>query len=189
MANMEAVQETTQETTQEVTPEVKTFTQDEVNKVIENRLAREREKAQQQIKDAVSEAERMAKMNADEKAKHEQAKRLQELEAREQEITKRELRTQALEMLAEKGLPRDLAEVLPYIDADTTMAALSSVEKVFRQAVEQAVTDRLRGDPPKKSQAQALNMSDAEIKSMTYQERANLHETDPQKYKKLFGGE
>lgn len=190
MANNEG-QETTQEVTQEVTPEpeVKTFTQDEVNKIVQERLTRALEKAQKEKVEAVTETERMAKMNADEKAKHQQEKQRLELEGREREITKRELRAQALEMLAEKGLPRDLAETLPYVDAETTMAALSSVEKAFRQAVEQAVNDRLKSEPPKKSTAQGGTITPEEVKKMGYSEQAALFEADPVKYKTLFGGQ
>ena len=71
------------------------------------------------------------------------------LAQREAEITKRELRAEAKSQLSDKGLPVELAEVLPYTDAETTNQALEAVEKVFRQAVEKGVNERLKGQAPK----------------------------------------
>uniref|UniRef100_UPI000A52BAC2 capsid assembly scaffolding protein Gp46 family protein n=1 Tax=Geobacillus kaustophilus TaxID=1462 RepID=UPI000A52BAC2 len=69
---------------------------------------------------------------------------------REAEITRRELRATALETLAEKGLPKQLADILVYTDAETCQKSIESVEKVFRDAVEAAVNERLKGgEPPK----------------------------------------
>jgi len=143
-------------TTQEApaaTEAAKTFTQAELNAHIETRLARERKEAAEKTKaavtGAVTEAQRLAKMSADERAVHEREANEAAMKEREQGITKRELRAQALELLGEKGLPRELADVLPYIDADTTMAMLESVEKVFRAAVQKGVEERLKSTAPK----------------------------------------
>lgn len=140
-------------------PETKTFTQDELDAVIEKRLARERKDMEAKIKAAATEAEKLAKMNAEERAQHERQELENTLKQREHELTKRELRAQALELLGEKGLPRELADVLPYSDADGTNAALTAMEKVFRAAVEKGVTDRLRSDPPKVGQPAAAGDS------------------------------
>jgi len=155
-------QETTVETTaaaeettavnEQATPPVKTFTQDELNAIIDKRLERERKDAQARIDKAVTEAQKLAKMSADERAEHERQELQKALAQREAEITKRELRAEAKSQLSDKGLPVELAEVLPYTDADPTNAALAAVEKVFRQAVEKGVTERLKGNAPKVSQ-------------------------------------
>ena len=44
----------------------KTFTQADVDKIIEKRLARERAKFEEQLKSKVGEAERLAKLNEEE---------------------------------------------------------------------------------------------------------------------------
>lgn len=132
---------------------VKTFTQDDVNRIISDRLAKERQKwekdLQTKLDEAKTEAEKLAKMNAEQKAEYERQKREKELADREAQITRRELRATALETLAEKGLPKQLAEILDYTDADSTNKSIESVEKVFREAVEAAVNERLKGGAPK----------------------------------------
>jgi hypothetical protein len=146
---------TAEETTavkEQATPTAKTFTQEELNAIIDKRLERERKDAQARIDKAVTEAQKLAKMSADERAEHERQELQKALAQREAEITKRELRAEAKSQLSDKGLPVELAEILPYTDADTTNAALAAVEKVFRQAVEKGVTERLKGNAPKVSQ-------------------------------------
>jgi len=169
--------ETTVETTataettavkEQATPTAKTFTQEELNAIIDKRLERERKDAQARIDKAVTEAQKLAKMSADERAEHERQELQKKLAEREAEITKRELRAEAKSQLSDKGLPVELAEVLPYTDADTTNAALAAVEKVFRQAVEKGVTERLKGNAPKVSPPapHGDSIADEIIKSM-----------------------
>lgn len=144
-----ATEETTAVETKQATPTAKTFTQEELNAIIDKRLERERKDAQARIDKAVTEAQKLAKMSADERAEHERQELQKKLAEREAEITKRELRAEAKSQLSDKGLPVELAEVLPYTDADTTNAALAAVEKVFRAAVEKGVTERLKGNAPR----------------------------------------
>lgn len=67
----------------------KTFTQDELDHIVQERVKRAVAKAQKdaedKIKQAQSEGERLAKLTKDERAKEEEAKRLADLEAREKQ--------------------------------------------------------------------------------------------------------
>ena len=102
--------------------------------------------------DRVSEAEKLAKMTATEKAQYLAQKRENELADREAAITKRELQATAKNTLAEKKLPLELADVLVYTDAEACNKSITAVEKAFQSAVEEAVEDSLKGDkPPKKA--------------------------------------
>lgn len=108
---------------------------------------------QAKIEEAKTEAEKLAKMNAEQKAKYAEEKRLAELEKREKDITTRELRATAYETLAEKNLPKELVEILNYSDAEQCNKSIEAVEKAFQSAVEKAVNDKLRGkETPKGGQ-------------------------------------
>lgn len=108
---------------------------------------------QAKIEEAKTEAQKLAKMNADQKAEYEAQKRVTELEKREKEITTRELRATAYETLAEKNLPKELVDILNYSDAEQCNKSIEAVEKAFQSAVEKAVNDKLRGgNPPKGGQ-------------------------------------
>lgn len=132
---------------------VKSFTQEDIDKIVNKTIARERTKwekdFQTKLEEQKSEAEKLAQMNAEQKAEHERQKRDKALSDREAEITRRELRATALETLAEKGLPKGLADILNYSDADATQSSIDAVEKSFREAVEAAVNEKLKGSTPR----------------------------------------
>ena len=113
----------------------------------------ETEKATE-LEKAKTEAQKLAKMTADQKAEYEAQKKLDDLAKREKEITTRELKAQAYETLAEKGLPKDLIDILNYENADTCNKSIESVEKAFQAAVEKAVNEKLRGKETPKGGSQ-----------------------------------
>lgn len=104
----------------------------------------ETEKATE-LENAKTEAEKLAKMNVEQKAKYAEEKRIAELEKREKDITTRELKAQAYETLAEKNLPKELIGTLNFESAETCNASIEAVEKAFQNAVAKAVNDKLRG--------------------------------------------
>lgn len=122
-----------------------------VQQAIQKAVGKAQEKWKVLTDDKVSEAEKLAKMTKEEKAQYLQQKKENDLNAREAEITKRELMAEAKNTLAEKKLPASLAEVLNYTDADSCKKSMEAVEKAFQEAVEAAVEERLKGGkPPKK---------------------------------------
>lgn len=127
--------------------------QTEIDRILGERLGKAQSKwekdYQTKLDEAKTEAEKLAKMNAEQKAEYEKKKQDDALAKRESEITRRELRATALESLAEKGLPKTLADILDYADADSTNKSIETVEKAFRDTVEAAVNERLKGTPPK----------------------------------------
>lgn len=143
-----------------------------VNKALETSRTKMQADIETRINAARTEAEKLAKMNAEQKAQYEQEKRENELKAREAEITRRELSATAKETLADKGLPLELASVLNYEDAEKCQASIDAVEKAFREAVSKAVEDKLRGgNPPKKTpQGNQTTFTQEQIRAMSADE-------------------
>ncbi|WP_409015709.1 DUF4355 domain-containing protein [Anaerostipes caccae] len=138
-----------------------------IQKGIQTAITTEKEKWEILTDDKVSEAEKLAKMNKEEKAQYLQEKKEKDIQAREAAITKRELAAEAKNTLAEKGLPPELAEVLNYSDADSCKQSISAVEKAFQKAVEKAVEEKLKGgQPPKNPQDQGSDLQKEIEKAM-----------------------
>lgn len=116
-----------------------------VAKAIETAKGKWEEDYQAKIEEAKTEAEKLAKMNADQKAEYEKQKKLDELVKREKDITTRELRATAYETLAEKNLPKELIGTLNFDNAEACNTSIEAVEKAFQSAVEKAVNEKLRG--------------------------------------------
>ncbi len=99
-----------------------------------------------------TEAEKLAKMSAEEKADHERKQLEQELEQKSAEITRRELRIGAMEILAKKGVPMEFEALLNYSDAESCNASIEAIEKVYfpslKKGIEEGVNLRLRGKAP-----------------------------------------
>lgn len=130
------------------------FTQADVENMINQRFAKLQREADKRVeaarKEALSEGERLASMSAEERVKAQREKeesdyndRVAKLDAREAEIVKRELRTQAEEELAQKGLPKSLSGILNYAGADECKASIEAVEQAFREAVKTEVDKRI----------------------------------------------
>ena len=127
------------------------------------------------IDEAKTEAEKVAKMTAEQKAKYEEEKRVADIERREKELNTKELKIQADTILAEKNLPKSLAEIVIYENADTCIKSIEAIETAFNEAVESAVNERLRGGTPYKSRQISNidynNMSDSEYYAATYKNK------------------
>lgn len=145
--------------------EGKTFTQADIDRIVQQTIAKERKRAETAVQNARTEAERLAQMTAEQRAEHERQEREVALAKREAELTRRELRAQALETLTGRGLPHELADVLNYADADTCNASLTGMEKAFRTAVQRGVEDRMRGTPPKSGSADPTASMLAEMRA------------------------
>ena len=150
----------------EATDADKTFTQDELNHIVQERVQRAVAKAQKdaedKIKQAQSEGERLAKLTKDERAKEEEAKRLADLEAREKAIAVKELRIETQSLLSDEGLPIEFLDVVMADTAESVKENIASIRKVFDEAVEKRVNERLTQDRPRRG-ATAGAMTKAEI--------------------------
>ncbi len=138
-----------------------------VAKALETQKTKLSADVQTQIENAKTEAEKLAKMNAEQRAQYEKEKADAALAERERSITKRELTATAKETLIEKGLPTSLSSVLDYTDAEKCNASIEAVETAFKEAVEKAVEDKLKGGkPPKKADGENKTLEDQVMKAM-----------------------
>ena len=138
-----------------------------VGKALETNRSKMQAELNTKVQEAVTEAEKMAKMNAEQKAQYEREKKEKEIADREAALTKRELTATAKEQLAEKGLPVSLAAVLNYSSAEECSASIEAVGKAFQEAVEKAVNDRLSGGKPPKKAGDQTAYTMEQIKAMS----------------------
>lgn len=129
--------------------EVKTFTQEEIDEMVKSNVDRAVAKALHKADEQRKEAEKLAAMNAKEKAEYEMNKKQQDLEERERNIQLRELTAEAKDMLIEKGLSSDLASILDYKDAESVKESINIIEAAINKEAEKQVIERLKGRTPK----------------------------------------
>lgn len=135
-----------------ITPDVeKTFTQAEMNEIIEKRLARERKKFEEEIskkhKEALTEAEKLQNMTEAQKREYELNKKISEYEEREKELNKRALQSETKSILSELGYSSDqikqLNNFLDYSNADTCKKSIEDIDKIIKNLVADKVQAEL----------------------------------------------
>lgn len=150
---------TTTDNTATDDPKEKTYTQAEVTELIEKRLIREREKQ----KKAASEAEKLAKMSAQEQAEYQRDEYQKELEELKAKLARADIKETARAMLAadDISIPDDLISAIITDNAETTQQAIKGFSAAFKEAVKNEVANRLKGNEPKASTQS--NITKAEI--------------------------
>lgn len=122
----------------------KTFSQEDVNRMIAERLDRERRKFAAEKEEAA----KLAKMNADQKEEYKAKKREEELTAREKAIQEKELYYTAKDILKEKSLPSELVDCLNLTSAEACNKSIEAMQKAWTAALTAAVDERLKSNPP-----------------------------------------
>lgn len=144
-------QQTDQQTDQQAdsqAADVKTYTEEDVQKLLKDELAKVNEQHKQALEAAKEETLKTAKMTADEKKKYELEKGLAELEKKEKELALRELKADTLKVLAEKELPADILDMVLADNLENTTKRIESFKAIFDQAVQKQVEKRLAGKSP-----------------------------------------
>ena len=100
-----------------------------------------------------SEADRLANMNAQQKEQYENEQLKKQVEELLRKDALRKMAAVARGMLGEKNISvsDDLIEMLISDDAEKTKSSVDSFINAFQSAVEKAVKDALKGNPPKKT--------------------------------------
>ena len=130
----------------------RTFTQDQLNEIVSQRVKDVQAKQDETVKNAVAQAiaeeRRQAKLSEEEREKEAKTRREAELKAREDSITLRENRIKAQELLSQKNIPIDLVDFVLDLDETKTKEKIEILAKTYNKSVETGVTDKLKGTPP-----------------------------------------
>ena len=171
-------------TTQE--KEVKTFTQEEVNEMISKRLQRERKDIEAKIEAERKQAEELAKLSEQEKASKLLELKEKELNDKIRAFESEKLLNETTKQLASKNLPVQFAEMLKGNDAEKTFENIQLFESEFNEAVEKAVSERLRGNVPKTTiTSSAASITKDQFRSMSYMEKMNLYNENKDLFNEL----
>lgn len=100
------------------------------------------------LQQMLGESDRLSRMTEEERAAYQTSRREADLAAREKQLMERELRAEAIEILAQRGLPRELAEAIGYTGREAMLAAVDNLERVFRNAVQAGIEQRMKGEIP-----------------------------------------
>lgn len=167
------------------TPEVKTYTEAEVQSMIDQRVTQALKTAERKNQAKVREAEKLAKMNDEDKREYEYQQRLAALEAKEKEMALLENKNEASKILAEKGLSLALVDFIVAEDAETMNMNIKTLEQAFKQSVKAEVEKRMIGSTPKKTVSVNKAMTPEEFGKLPYNEMLALKAQNPELFRQL----
>ena len=177
-------QEGTDETEQK---ETKTFTEEDVLKLIESEtnkrvsaaLKKQEKKYQKQLS--------LAQLDGDERAKAEKDNRIAELEELVAQMNVEKNRSDLKSTLSARGLSAEFADLINITDdLEESQKKIDSLDKLFKAAVKAEVEKRLaaNGGAPRTSSTTGEITKEA-FKAMSLSQQAQLYKDNPELYKRL----
>ena len=157
--------------------EEKTFTQAELDKILNKKFAQWQKKTEE----AKIEAERKAKLTEAEKLAEER----KEFEAIRKQFEYEKRVNSTSKALASNNLPVEFADFLIAEDDEATTQRVDLFKNAFNEAVEKLVNERLKGSVPKVGTSTKKEITKEQFKKMDLAQRQKLFMENKELYNKL----
>ena len=178
-----------QDENKEAETETKTFTQEEVNQMIQaeadRRVSQALKKVEKKNAEKLKEAQKLATMNETEKFQYELEQREKAIAEKEKELALAENKAEATKILAEKGLSPQLVDFVVAESAEDMMANITLLDNAFKASVKAEVEKRIAGNAPKKGLPLDKTITKEEFLKMSFSELSELKQNNPELYAQL----
>ena len=154
-----------------------------IQKAIQTAVTNAQKKWKALTDDKVSEAEKLAQMTAEQKATYRADKAEKELADLKRQMALGDMAKTARKMLSEENItvPDEIIMNLVCDDAEKTKSAVEAFAKVFKDAVQAAVKEALKGNPPKANNGGTTTVTREQILAVKDRtERQRLIAENPQ---------
>ena len=185
--NTDVVEETV-ETTEATELEGKTFTQEEVLKLIQSEADKRVTAALKTQQKKFDKQLSLSKLDGDERAKAEKDSRIAELEEQLAAFQIEKNRSELKSVLNARGLSAEFADIISINDdIETSQANIDKLDKLFKAAVKAEVEKRLAGTAPKGNGGAVVGeVTKESAKKMSLAQLQELKKNNPELYNKLF---
>ncbi len=147
-------------TQEEFDKKLQSETDKRVQEALKTAQAKWEKDVEGKLEQARTEAERLAKLSADEKKAEEDKQRAKELADKDRELTMRELQLGAIDELNKRKLPVSFAKMLLGDTAEHTLEKITAFEKEYKEAIDAEVTARTKGRTPDKGGGTTFDMNE-----------------------------
>lgn len=171
----------------EATPEVKTYTQEEVLKLLQTETDK---RVTQALKTQQKKHEKelsLSKLDGSEREKAEKDSRIAELEEQLAQYQIERNKSELKSVLSSRGLSAEFADIIAINDdIEASQANIDKLDKLFKAAVTEEVKKRLAGNAPKGNGSTPVEITKETAKKMSMAEISELEKTNPELFNKLF---
>jgi hypothetical protein len=167
--------------------ETKTYTQEEVLKLLQSEtdkrvnqaLATQQKKYEKQLS--------LSKLDGDERAKAEKDNRIAELEEQLAQYQIERNKSELKSVLSSRGLSAEFADIINITDdIETSQANIDKLDKLFKNAVKAEIEKRLAGNAPKGNGTTGTEITKESAMKMSMAELQALEKTNPELFNKIF---
>ena len=167
--------------------ETKTYTQEEVLKLLQQEsdrrvsqaLAKQQKKHEKEIS--------LSRLDGSEREKAEQANRIAELEEQLAAFQVEKNRSELKSVLSARGLSAEFADIVNISnDIEEAQANIDKLDKLFKAAVKAEVEKRLAGNTPKGNNTSPTEIRKHTAKKMSMAELNELADKQPELFARLF---
>lgn len=176
-----------QEQATEQKEETLTFTKSELDALLQKEGDKRVTQAMKKQEGKIKEAEKLAKMSAEEKYVYELEQREKAIAEKERQLALAENKAEAAKILSDKGISADLVGFVVAEDADTMNANIKLLDKAFKASVKAEVEKRLSGTTPRKNLAEPETMTKKDLLSMNVRDLQAFKNQNPELVQQLLG--
>ena len=190
MDNIENPNTTVEDTedTEKNDKEEKTYTKEEVLKLIQSEADRRTNQALEKQKAKYEKQLSLSKLDGEEREKAEKDNRIAELEQQLAEFNIERNKSELKSVLSSRGLSAEFADIITISDdIEAAQANIDKLDKLFKAAVTAEVEKRISGGKvPKGNIGNSSEITKDSVKKMTMAELNRLAKENPKKFDEFF---
>lgn len=177
------------ETDTEGSVEKRTYTEEEVQKLLQQegdrRVSQALKKQKKEMEFQMAEAEKLHSMDENQRKEYEYNQRLQQLEQKEKDFALAQNKLEATKIMAGRNLPIDFVDYIVAEDAETMMDNINRFERAFKSAVSDAVSKKISTPGLQTSTVKQTGMTKEDFRKLNISQQSELYRTNPELYKQL----
>ena len=167
--------------------EVKTYTQEEVIKLLQSETDRKVTQALKKQQKKYEKQLSLSKLDGEERAKAEKEAEIAELREQLAQSQIERNRSELKRVLSSRGLSAEFADIIAINDdIEASQANIDKLDKLFKAAVKAEVEKRLAGNAPKGNGGTTTEITKDSAKKMTMAQLNELANSNPELFEKLF---
>lgn len=171
----------------EQTTETKTYTAEEVAKLIQAEADRRTNQALANQKKKYEKQLSLSKLDGEEREKAEKDSRIAELEEMVRNMNIERNKSELKSVLSSRGLSAEFADIINISDdIQASQTNIDKLDKLFKAAVKAEVEKRLAGNAPKGNGGTPAEITKESVKNMSMAELNELATKNPELFNKLF---
>lgn len=167
--------------------EVKTYTAEEVAKLVQAESDRRTNQALAKQKKEYEKKLSLSTLDEQQRKEAEAQMRIEELQNQLATFQMEKNRSELKSVLASRNLDVRFADIILISeDLEESQQNIDTLDKLFKAAVRAEVEKRLAGNTPKGNGATTVELTKESAKKMSLADMAALQQSNPELYKKLF---